>query len=147
MTLLPSLFSRRQDLTPIDVWDNMNRMMNQMFRRFPSEIDGASSFPVDLEETKDSYIIEADLPRVTRNDVEVYLDNKILTITVAKEKMEEKKERNYLIQERSSTSASRSLELPFADDKQTVNAALKDGVLRIEVRKSSKETSHKIEVK
>lgn len=94
------------------------------------------TFPLDIEEKEDSYVIEADMPGVDKNNVSIDIEDGRLTIAVNVEESEEKKdeEKNYLHRERRVMSSSRSVELGDIDAEK-VEAEMENGVLRITVPK------------
>lgn len=150
MNLLPSLLSplspqRRR--ASFDVWADMNELMRQMSQGFPDlNGDSYAGFPIDIEETETEYIVEADLPKVAREDIEILLKDRILTIQVRKTKEKEEKKKNYICKERACACASRSVSLPFADEAKDVAAVLKDGVLTVRVARASDKQGQKIKV-
>jgi HSP20 family protein len=95
---------------------------------------------VDVQETEGAYLMEADLPGFDEKDIQVHLDRGNLTIESRKEetgKAEKKdgQEGNYLIRERRTSSFSRSFKLPENADPESVSAAFKNGILRLEIKK------------
>ena len=105
-----------------------------------------SAFKMDVEETEDGYVIEADLPGIDPDDVDIELNEGRLNISVKKEDSKEVEEKNYIHRERMSYSATRGVYLKDANI-DGVNADLADGVLRIEVPKvSEKQNVRKIAI-
>jgi HSP20 family molecular chaperone IbpA len=92
---------------------------------------------VDVQETDNAYLVEAELPGFDDKGVQVHVDGGSLTIESVKEeeKNGEKKERNYLIRERRKVSFSRSFKLPENADTESVAAVFKNGVLSLEIKK------------
>jgi len=104
------------------------------------------TFKIDVQEENGQYIVEAELPGIQKNDVNLSLDDGRLTISVNKEENIEQKNKNYIHKERRYSSMSRSIYLADADA-QGVKAKLENGVLTINVPKIQKsDTSIKIDI-
>lgn len=147
MTFLPSPLMRRRASSLFPSWSAMDDWFNSWVERTePASTPFFAGFPVDIEEGNNFYKIKADMPEVERKDIELSLDHKLLTIQVKRSKSEERKEGNYLLKERLDTSASRSVQLPFADETGKIDAALKDGVLTITVNKVPERQTRKVEI-
>ena len=101
--------------------------------------------PVDIEETEDSFLVEADLPGVKRDDVEVeLLDNHLEIRGEAKEK-----ERVGILRRRTRRTGQfhYRVSLPGEVDDAKVEARLEDSVLRLEIPKAASSRRRRIEVK
>lgn len=90
----------------------------------------------DVAETEDAVVVEAELPGMTEKDVQVTLQDNVLTIKGEKKKEEETKKKNVYIAERSYGSFQRSLRLGPDLDTDKVQAGFKKGVLTITVPKT-----------
>lgn len=102
---------------------------------------------IDVKEEEKKYIIHADVPGVKVTDIELSMENGVLTIK-GKRKFEYKEEEeNYLRIERSSGSFLRQFALPEAVDQEKIEAECHDGVLIITLPKSTKGSGRKITVK
>ena len=149
MARLPSLFTRSRSLFPFEPWfSGMEDWVSPALRSWTPTISSSDtgSFPVDVQETDKEYVIKADLPGITKDNVTLSLDNSVLTIEVKEAREEERKENSYIMKERFSSFTSRSLNLPFATTEAKVNAALRDGVLTISVPKSMEKQTRKIAI-
>lgn len=100
----------------------------------------------DIKETGKSYIIRADLPGVDPADIEVTLDNGILTIRGERQQEHREEGENFHRVERFSGSFARQFSLPDAVS-EGVKATMNDGVLEIQAPKSDKAVARKIEIK
>jgi HSP20 family protein len=102
---------------------------------------------VDIKETPNEFLIEADLPGFAEEDVDVSVTGNQLTLT-GKRKFEEKKENEqYISFERSYGSFTRSFTLPDHIDSEKIAAELKDGVLKLNLPKRPELKARKIELK
>jgi HSP20 family protein len=141
--------------------DDMERMMGEFVRRpwagfgttpfrgLLSEL-GASvgaSPAVDVFDEDGSIVVKAELPGISRNDIEVKLVDNTLEITGEKKTEEKIDRRDYLRVERSYGKFSRTLRLPEGLDGEHVTANFADGVLEIKIpRMEGKRTIHHIAI-
>ncbi|MDR2374812.1 MAG: Hsp20/alpha crystallin family protein [Treponema sp.] len=115
--------------------DSMLNPADRAFNRFPV---------VDVREKEDAYILEAELPGYDEKDIQVHVDGGNLTIESRQDEEKERKENgknskngSYLIRERRTSSFSRSFRLPENANPDQVNAAFKNGILSMEIKKRS----------
>ena len=126
---------------PLGEVDSFRREMDRMFENFfGSGADvGESSltwYPsVDIKETKDDFVLMAEVPGMSKDDIKINISEN--TLTVKGEKKEEKKEddQNYHRVERRYGTFQRSFTLPIQVQGNKVKAAYKDGVLTITLPK------------
>lgn len=85
---------------------------------------------VDLEDKGDHYELTADLPGFSKEDVEISIDDKIMTIHAEKSESKESREKNYICRERRSGSFSRSFDISGIDA-DAISGSFKDGVLTV----------------
>ena len=93
-----------------------------------------SSFMLDVQDNPEGYVVEATLPGVDREQIDVELNEGRLNITVDKQDSEEVVKRNYVHRETSAYHAVRSVYLKDADT-AGLSAQLKDGILTVNVPK------------
>ena len=99
---------------------------------------GTGAFKLDVEETPSAFNIQADLPGVQKEEIELKLnEDGVLVIAVRKEEQAEEEGKNYIHRERRCSSAARSVYLQDADP-QGIKARLTDGVLAVTVNKRDK---------
>ena len=96
---------------------------------------GAPTPSIDVSETDTEMTVDAELPGVEENDIDVTLTDNLLTIRGEKKQEKEEKKKDYRLTERSYGSFSRSMTLPFDADPNKIKAAFKDGVLTITLPK------------
>lgn len=101
---------------------------------------------VDISEDEDLYLIKAELPEVSKDDVKVTVENGVLTISGERRFEKEEKTRKYHRIERSYGNFIRSLSMPEDADADKVAAEFKDGVLRVTLPKSEARKPKQIEV-
>lgn len=138
---MSNLVLRKHDMEPRnnDVW-GLQSDINRLFDAFMSPFDGSefkgTTMPkLDIAEMKDKYEIKAELPGMDEKDINLSLDDGVLTISGEKKAENEEKEKGYYLKECSYGSFSRSVRLPenIADDK--IGAHFKKGVLFIDMPK------------
>ena len=117
---------------------------------FPGLDRNLSSFKswpaVDISEDKDNVYIKADLPGLKEDEIEVNVDDDILTIKGERKEEVKKEGKNYHRIERSYGSFQRSLQLGAGIDKEKIKASYKNGVLDISVPKIEKMKPKQIKV-
>lgn len=100
------------------------------------------NFNVDLKETENEYIVEADLPGVNKDAVNVEYENNYLNISAKREEIIEDKNDNYVRRERSYGEFNRSFYIDNVDADK-IDASFKDGVLKITMPKLEKVKENK----
>ena len=136
---------------PIDMLDReFNRMLNRFWgsAEVPSTL---APYAVDVHEDGDHFYVEAELPGFTKDDVEITLEDGVLTIH-AERKFEnktgaDKGGKTPLHIERRWTRFERSFTLPTAVNENSVRAELNEGLLKITLDKREEVKPRKIQVK
>lgn len=102
---------------------------------------------VDIQEKTDKFVISADIPGVKPDDVEVSMENGVLSIRGERKSEERKEEKGYRRLECSYGIFHRRFALPETADAENVQAKAKDGVLEVIIgkREASKAKSIKVE--
>jgi HSP20 family protein len=108
--------------------------------------EGAFLPALDVVEEKDSLIVKADLPGLSKDDIKVAIQDNVLTIKGERKYEAEKKEANYYRQERVFGSFVRSIELPVSVDSGKVLATFRDGVLHVTLPKAENAKPKEIQV-
>jgi HSP20 family protein len=119
---------------------NPFRMMDELFRWDPygalERTRGVEFLPsFDVKETKDSYLVEADLPGVKEENVEISLSGNVLSISGHREQETKDEGDQWFVVERSHGQFVRSFVLPEGADAENVKADMKNGVLKITIPK------------
>jgi len=102
---------------------------------------------VDIADQGSNYLVKANLPGVEPKDLEVYFNNKVLSIKGKLESKREENYKNYLQCERSYGEFSRLFSLADASDDEKIEAEFKNGVLNIKIPKAKNSSPKRIEVK
>jgi HSP20 family protein len=124
--------------------DQMNDVFESTLGTIPAGNGTGWSPPVDIEETEDAYVIDADLPGVKRDDVKVEIRDSELVITGELKEVE----RKGLIrrQTRRTGRFDYRVILPRDVDPDKVEATLHDGVLKLRVPKAAKAKLRQVEI-
>ncbi len=129
----------------LDLLDNVSSWFDDLFTE---PVFGRAGAPaVDVKETDSEYLMEVELPGLTEKDVEVKLDNNLLTISSRREEKKEETKNGYLMRERRSASFARSFVLPEGIDREKISAEFKNGILNLSFPKSPAAKTKLIEVK
>ena len=91
---------------------------------------------LDLSETKNEFVVKAEVPGMTSKDIDISLAEGVLSIRGEKKQEKEEKEENYHFVERSYGSFRRSIRLPGGVQSDKIKASYKDGVLKVTFPKS-----------
>lgn len=139
------------DLTPWSAVADLQREMSRMMDDFGFDWDrlgGTWSPPMDLQETENDYILQADVPGMKREDIELTAIENTITIRGKREHEERQEGKNVHRMERMYGEFQRTFELPGGFDANKVEATLRDGVLRVRLpkREESKPKQIKLEV-
>ena len=95
----------------------------------------------DVRETKEDFIVEAELPGVKKDNVQIVCREGVLTISAKTEENAERKEEGYLRRERITGEATRSFALRNIKE-ENITAKIEDGVLTITLPKALPEEKH-----
>lgn len=101
-----------------------------------------NSFKVDLKENENSYMIEADMPGVKKEAIDIDYENNYLTISAKKDDVIEDKNERYVRRERHFGEFKRSFYIDNVDEDK-IDASFSDGVLRLNLPKKISENEHK----
>jgi HSP20 family protein len=102
--------------------------------------------PVDLVEAEDHFVLKADLPGLTQDDVSIEVQDGTLSISGERKAEHEERERGWYRIERAFGSFSRSLTLPDGVDPNGIKAEFRDGVLEVRIPKPEERKPRRIEI-
>ncbi|AKN33111.1 heat-shock protein [Clostridium carboxidivorans P7] len=131
-----------------DIFDSFlnNFFGDDMF--YPSNISTfGNGFKVDLKEDENNYMIEADLPGIKKENIDINLNNNYLTISAKRQDDVEDKNGNYVRRERRYGEFKRSFYIDNVDE-NTIDASFSDGVLKVILPKKekTKESQRRIDI-
>jgi len=127
--------------------DQFNRLFNESFRNHPEESALTTWAPaVDIYETANELVVKADLPDVNEKDIDVRVENNLLTIRGERKFEKSVSEENYLRVERTYGSFSRSFSLPNTVNPEAIGAEYKNGVLTVTLPKREESKPRQVKV-
>ena len=127
--------------------DQVNRLFNDVFERKGEESSLSAWAPaVDIYETEHELVVKADLPDVDPKDLDIRVENNILTIRGERKFEKKVSEENYLRVERSYGSFARSFTLANTVNAEAIKADYQNGVLTLTVPKREEAKPKQIKV-
>jgi len=127
--------------------DQINRLFSETFDRSAEEGSLTPWAPdVDIHETEHELVVKADLPGVKPEELDIRVENNILTIRGERKFEKKVNEDNYLRVERSYGSFSRSFSLANTVNTDAIRADYKDGVLTLSIPKREEAKPKQINV-
>ncbi|NVM25573.1 MAG: Hsp20/alpha crystallin family protein [Desulfobacterales bacterium] len=132
---------------------SLHQEMDRLWDRFMGEtplvrrITGEWWPTVDVSETKDNFVIKAELPGMDASDVNVSVSGNVLTIKGEKRKEEEEKDEHHYRAERYYGSFQRSFQLPASMQAEKVEATFDKGVLRVILPKVEEAKKKEVTIK
>jgi len=116
-------------------------------RPFNPPVEAELKMKIDVSEDEKSYTVQADIPGVKKEDIQVDIEGDIVSLRAeAKREKEEKKDEKVVYSERSYGMVSRSFSLPTEVDEKTAKAEYKDGVLKLVLPKKANGGGRRISV-
>lgn len=132
--------------------DDVNQLFGESRTGLAGEVDQSKIVTsnwtpaVDIKEDDERFVLEADIPGVDPKNIEVTMDNGVLTIKGERKHESEKETNGYKRVERSYGTFYRRFSLPDSADAERVTAKGKDGVLEVSIPKLEKVQPRKISV-
>jgi HSP20 family protein len=129
--------------------------MNRLFNTFFEPSNGSNGTPtagrrwvpaMDLVENDNEFVLRADLPGLSENDVNIELEDNVLTISGERRAEHEERKEGYYRVERASGTFSRSLTLPEGVDPDRVQANFDRGVLEVRIPKPEQRKPRKVTI-
>jgi HSP20 family protein len=147
-----TIFTRLERWDPFDELAALRNRMDRLFTRMTNEDEPALanwSPTSDVVETKDDIVIKAELPGIELKDVDVQLENGVLTIQGLRDAEQETEDKGFRRIERAYGSFYRSFTLPPNVEADKIAATFLNGVLEVRLPKKeeTKPRSIKVEVK
>ncbi|MCH4052969.1 MAG: Hsp20 family protein [Atopobiaceae bacterium] len=127
-------------ILPYGFGRNLTRWPFDDFFEPLSTVAESDAFAMDVEDAGDSYVVTAELPGVTRDQIDVELNEGRLSIAVDKKESQETKDKNYLHKETGEWKATRGVYLKDAAT-SGLSAKLDGGVLTVNVPKQQEKAN------
>jgi len=127
--------------------DQVNRLFSDIFERKGEESSLTAWAPsVDIYETEHELVVKADLPEVDPKDLDIRVENNILTIRGERKFEKKVNEENYLRVERAYGSFARSFTLANTVNSEAIKADYQNGVLTLSIPKREEAKPKQIKV-
>jgi HSP20 family protein len=142
-------------ITRWDPFQNLATLQDQVNRLFEAPLASrraessnltAWAPAVDIYETENELVLKADLPDIDEKDLDVRVENNMLTIRGERKFEQKVKEDNYLRIERTYGSFSRSFGLPTTVNTEGIHAEYKNGVLTVQLPKRAESKPRQVKV-
>jgi HSP20 family protein len=136
----------------------LSTLQNEMNRLFSSFFDAPGNGgadgpalrrwmpPMDLVETDDHFVLRADLPGLDAGDVNIEVEDNVLTLSGERKAEHEERREGFYRVERASGQFRRSLTLPDGVDLEQIAARFDKGVLEIRIPKPEERKPRKVEI-
>jgi HSP20 family protein len=143
---------------PVREIDSLQGEMNRLFSTFfdtPTSRAGNGGTTaasrrwipaMDLIETGEHFVLKADLPGISENDVNIEVENNVLTVSGERKTEHEEKHEGYYRLERATGAFARSLTLPEGIDAEAVSATFDNGVLEVRIPKPAQAQPRKVQI-
>lgn len=130
----------------------MDDMMNRLWRGF-TDVDGESrgpetwGIPLDVEARGDEVVVTASVPGIKPDDIQLSIEDNVLTIRAETRSEDEQKSDGYLVRERRAGNFYRALRLPDSVDPDRAESHYENGVLSIHFPKAESKKAKQIPVR
>jgi HSP20 family protein len=139
--------SRFEPFRTNSLQEQFNRLFSEAFDRSSDESSITTWAPaVDIFETEHELVVKADLPDIKPQELDIRVENNILTIRGERKFEKQVNENNYLRVERAYGSFSRSFSLANTVNSDAIKAEYKDGVLTLTIPKREEAKPKQIKV-
>ncbi|PZS08422.1 MAG: hypothetical protein DLM64_12530 [Solirubrobacterales bacterium] len=134
------------------IQSEMNRLFNNYFDTPAAPGNGGAGAlrrwmpAMDLVETEEEFVLRADLPGLSESDVNIELEDNVLTVSGERKAEHKERKEGYYRVERASGSFARTLTLPDGVDADAVNASFDRGVLEVRIPKPEQRKPRKVAI-
>ena len=142
----------RRPTNNVGTWNDFDRLFDSVFSRQPGWNDWTPA--VDVRNEENAYVIDADLPGMTDDQIDVRVENDLLVISAHDEETRNEDDRNeksdqdgrFILRERRSRRFYRSFSLPKDADPGHVEATYRNGVLTVQLHKKPEAKPRQIKI-
>jgi HSP20 family protein len=137
-------------------WSLLNQFSSELNRMFDHNMQGKNGNAaitarnwvpaVDVKEEAGMFVIHADIPGVEVSDIEINMEDGVLTISGERKMQNEEEYNGYKRIERAHGSFQRSFTLPDTADAENISAKYSNGVLEVSIPKQEKVQARKIQI-
>ncbi len=128
----------------------MNRLFNTVFDQ-PANGHGNGGIrrwipAMDLVETTDHFVLRADLPGLSEEDIKIEVEDNVLSISGERKEEHQDEQQGFYRVERAFGQFSRSMSLPDGIDAEKIAADFRDGVLEVRIPKPEARKPHRVAI-
>ena len=149
--MLPSLWNKEEAFPLLGFRRDIDKLFEDFFEeRFPAAMWGNGKGhlpPLDVRETDEALMVEAELPGLKPDEFEVKVEEGILSICAERKQEEDEKTNSYHRIERRYGRMERKLALPTNVEAEKVDASYKDGILTVTLPKKAGTKAKTVSVK
>jgi len=127
-------------------FDEFERLLDRLGDEADGRLLTDSGVAVDIEDQGDAYVVRADLPGYERENIDVEIGEGRLSVSAERESEFEAETEEYVRRERSSSSVSRTIELPGPVAAEAASATYSNGVLTVTLPTAGEADGHEIEI-
>lgn len=143
MSLTPNFFDKTFNFHHPHPQSEFKGFMDPMFQFKPFV---SSKINVEMKENDNDFLIHAELPGINKSNIDVNIENNVLTISAEKNEVKEENGTKFHISERSFGKITRSLLIPKNVNNENIKASYIDGVLNIVLPKETKSVSKSLKI-
>lgn len=128
--------------------EEMDKWVNSFFTNYSEKSDNSNFRKpvVDIQNLDKEYVVEAELPGLSEKEIDVKVEENLLTISSVRDEVKENEDKKWLIKERKNSSFKRSFYLPKDADVKKIKASYKDGVLTLNIEKREESKPFNIKI-
>jgi HSP20 family protein len=133
----------------VNIQDQMNRLFNDLFSQSPERLEEGQTVwspLVDISENENEVKVQAEIPGMKKDDVNITIQDNVLTIRGEKKQEKVDKEKNYHRVERCYGTFQRSFTLPTAIQADGVKAKYDNGVLTVILPKAEEAKAKQVAI-
>ncbi|KTG10720.1 heat-shock protein Hsp20 [Haloprofundus marisrubri] len=140
---------------PFDEFEDLFERMSKQFEGMNRQVEetrpmwNTTGISVDVADEDDEYVVTADMPGFEKEDIDLSLSGRTLTVSGSREMARDDDSSEYLRRERRSESVSRTIRLPEDVREDDTHATYSNGVLTVHLPKrtaSEEDDSHRIDI-
>ena len=132
---------------PFSLMEDIEQMAHRLWESWPEGTVHSIVPRTEMYEEKGKLVIKTEMPGIKKEDVDISLEDDILTLKAEKKEEEVTEETGYYTREVHYGQYSRSIKLPFHVNSQKIAATLENGVLEVTLPKARELKPKKIEIK
>jgi HSP20 family protein len=132
---------------PFSLLDEVEQMAREIFDGRRSAFSSGLTHSLDVYREEDNLVVKAELPGIKKKDLDISLEDDVLTIKAEKKQEEVKEDAEHYISERHFGQFIRRMTMPFPVDEENISATFKNGLLEMRLPKAEEAGKKRIEIK